>query len=364
MISKILNTLKVLAINLATFLLLLLVANWGCGVYLKKTKPGSRDLLPNYAADPAHAKAIFKDYNSVQHRYEAFVGWKVLPYKGETLHINEKGIRTHTSPPYAKTKEVTVFFFGGSTMWGEGSDDDHTIPSLVNKSNPSYEIFNHAQLAYNTRQELDALISLCSKNETADVVVFYDGVNDAAFLCPKDIEELPAHRLVPMFRQKIYVEKTNIIQELVVKALLENILKVAQRFSGPSKKSEPLYDCLSKPGKAEEIAEIFMNNWEMAHELVTTRGGKFIAVLQPAALVGNPQVNHLKLDPELKQNFQKVYRLIQQKIKERNHDWIVDLSDSFDGKEYIFIDFCHVSSNGNQIMADKISPLIRTKINQ
>jgi hypothetical protein len=105
-----------------------------------------------------------------------------------------------------------------------------------------------------------------------------------------------------------------------------------------------------------------MKNWEMAHEIVTNRGGKFIAVLQPAAYIGAPRTDHLKLDEELGKNFKEVYRQIQLKIAERKHPWIYDLSDSFDGDEYVFIDFCHVSPNGNEIIAREISNIIGREV--
>ena len=220
---------------------------------------------------------------------------------------------------------------------------------------------NRAQLAYNSRQELDALITLYSKNVKPEVVVFYDGVNDAAFLCPSDIKELPAHRLVPLFRSKLYVKRSSFVKEVLHKTFTENIVKLMSRFSTKAGDTKALYNCLSDPNKAEEIAEIMMKNWELAHEMVTARGGKFIAVLQPAAFVGHPKTDYLKLDEELGKNFSEVYKHIQQKIAERKNDWIFDLSNKFDdNKEYIYIDFCHVSSNGNQIMAEEISKLVRS----
>ena len=106
-----------------------------------------------------------------------------------------------------------------------------------------------------------------------------------------------------------------------------------------------------------------MSNWEMAHQLVTTRGGTFVAVLQPAAFIGNPRTDHLELDVELGKNFREVYGHLKRKIAEKNHPWIVDLSDRFDGDEYIFIDFCHVSPNGNEIIAKEISSVIGTQSN-
>lgn len=357
---KLIRILKVAAINIATVAILLVVINWACGYYLKRISQPGRDQLPNYETDQDYAKMVFQDYNRVQHQYEPFVGWKMLPYKGKTLTVNAAGERTHDIPQDGK-KEKVVHFFGGSTMWGEGSDDQHTIPALFSAANQEYEVHNHAQLAYNSRQELDALISLYSRDVKADLVIFYDGVNDAAFLCPKDIAQLPAHRLVPMYREKLYAGKFAPVKEIVAKVFYEDILKVVHKLTYKPVPGWSPYDCYSNPDKAEEIASMMMKNWEMAHEIVTNRGGRFIAVLQPAAFIGKPRTDHLKLDGELGKNFEEIYKRLKQKIAERNHDWITDLSDSFDGDDYIYIDFCHVSPNGNEIMAKKISERVNLK---
>jgi hypothetical protein len=355
---KIRQFLKILLINLVSFVVLLLLANWGAKFLLRPLGQNLRYTLPNYDKDRDYAKEIFKDYNSVQHQYEPFVAWKTLPYTGKTTHIGTNGERVHIAPAATDSLSPSIHFFGGSTMWGEGSDDQHTIPALVNVALPEARVFNHAQLAYNTRQELDALITLYSRNQRPDVVVFYDGVNDAAFLCPSEINNLPAHRLVPMFREKLYVKQTSLVKQVFYKLFLENIIRVINQYSEGTKKPSP-YNCLSEPGKAEEIADIFMRNWEMANEIVTARGGKFIAILQPAAFVGSPNTNHLTLDPDLGNNFNEVYRRIKLKIKEKNHPWIHDLSDRFDGSETIYIDFCHVSPNGNELMAKSITEILK-----
>jgi hypothetical protein len=354
---KALKILKIAAINLATFLILLVIINWACGIYLKKSdKQLGREKLPNYANDYERAKAVFKDYNNVKHQYEPFVGWKTLPYKGSTLSINDEGMRMC---PEVNTEKKTksVHFFGGSTMWGEGSDDNHTIPALFNARNPGFEVYNHAQLAYNSRQELDALITLYAVGKKPDLVIFYDGVNDAAFLCPKEIKKLPAHRLVPMYREKLYVGKMDFAKEVAGKLFISNILGVVRKATHKPSASSP-YDCATNPEKAEQIAEMMIKNWEMANEIVTKRGGRFIAVLQPAAFIGNPKTDHLQLDNDLGENFKAIYSRIKRKIEERKHPWVVDLSDRFDRDEYIYIDFCHVSPNGNEIIAREISNVV------
>ena len=357
---KVSGIIKFVVINLAVFAVLLLVVNWACGAYLKKAERVNRAELPNFSGNHDHAKAVFADYHRIQHRYEPFVGWKTLPYKGKTTNISNAGLRTHeaeTSEDDKEKEKKVVRFFGGSTMWGEGSDDQHTIPALFNALQPDYKVYNHGQLAYNTRQELDALISLYSKAEKTDLVIFYDGVNDAAFLCPKVIQDLPAHRLVPMYRERLYTRKLEVVKDLAFDVFADNIMRVIQRATDEPNSQRSLYDCAGTD-KAEAVAEMMMKNWEMAHQIVTERNGKFVAILQPAAFIGQPRTDHLHLDEELGQNFHEVYKRLKQKIAERKHPWIVDMSGKFDSDEYIFIDFCHVSPNGNEIIAGEISKIV------
>ena len=357
---KIIKIITFAAINIAVFAILLVALNWACGIYLQRTAKSNRAELPNYQDNLEHARAVFADYNRIQHRYEPFVGWKTLPYEGKTTHISKAGLRTHDESKTVTSEQAVVRFFGGSTMWGEGSDDQHTIPALFNDLNPGFKVFNHGQLAYNTRQELDALISVYARNEKADLVIFYDGVNDAAFLCPEVIKELPAHRLVPMYRDKLYVSGTAMVKEVLRKIFIEDILAVIQKFTAESAGKKALYNCTTDAEKAEAIADMMMKNWEMAHEIVTKRNGTFLAVLQPAAFIGDPRTDHLQLDEELGKNFELIYGLLQKKIADKKYPWIIDLSRAFDTNDYIFIDFCHVSPNGNEIIAREISRAVNT----
>ncbi|MBX2966271.1 MAG: SGNH/GDSL hydrolase family protein [Cyclobacteriaceae bacterium] len=351
--KNILSYLKSFSISAVVFLVLLIVLNWACGIYLAKIGGEKRHLLPAYNDDHRYAEDIFKDYHSIAHRYKPFSEWQMLPYEGKTLHTNEQGLRVHTPPP-GSTDEPIIRFFGGSTMWGEGSDDANTIPALVHQKINTGTVINHGQLAYNSRQNLDALISLYSKGEKADIVVFYDGVNDAAFLCPKEIQELPGHRLIPLFQKKIYGGARQFALTVLNNLFTENILLVVQYYRDTGAEKTSHYDCLQSD-KGVTVAKILMQNWEMANELVTSRGGKFIAVLQPVAYIGSPQLDHLKLNEELGDNFQFVYHELQKLITEKEHSWIYDFSQAFNGEEYIYIDFCHVTKTGNKIIADKIT---------
>lgn len=355
--AKILSIFKTIAINIVIFFLLLAVVNWGCGIYLEKAAEETRHTLPNYASDPEYARSIFNDYHSVAHSYRPFVEWQMLPYRGTTLTINEKGLREH--PGFSESdNNLIVRFFGGSTMWGEGADDSHTIPALFNQQLPDYTVFNHAQLAYNSRQNLDALISSYNRGERSDIVVFYDGVNDAAFLCPSEIDQLPGHRLVPLFKKKLFGGKKQAAFDIFNNLFTENIIILIRHYKNTTTLRTPLYNCLGSD-KGRTIANMMMMNWEIAHNLVTGKGGRFIAILQPVSFIGSPKTDHLELDTELRANFREVYYHLKLLIQQKQYPWVFDFTDAFDTDDYIYIDFCHVSGNGNEIIANRLASVVK-----
>jgi hypothetical protein len=68
---------------------------------------------------------------------------------------------------------------------------------------------------------------------------------------------------------------------------------------------------------------------------------------------------HDEFQRQLGVQYQTVYPLIQEAMAESNKSWMVDMSDAFDGSEPLYIDWCHVVAEGNEIIAavgDAITP--------
>ena len=58
--------------------------------------------------------------------------WTVAPFDGEYININSQGIRF--TPSFTEDESArNIYFFGGSTMWGEGARDQYTIAGHVAK---------------------------------------------------------------------------------------------------------------------------------------------------------------------------------------------------------------------------------------
>ena len=95
----------------------------------------------------------------------------------------------------------------------------------------------------------------------------------------------------------------------------------------------------------------------MAKEVAAMGGAKFVAILQPVAPLGSPNIEYMRpKGPNTE--FHRVYPYVKE-IKDREGlDWIHDLTDTFDVKEYIYIDSCHVNGLGNKMMAERIGKLL------
>lgn len=93
------------------------------------------------------------------------------------------GIRTsyRTEDP-----ALTVWFFGGSTTFGIGQRDEHTIPSnvvrLAEQAGYRIQAFNFGVSSWSTWQEAIEFSRRLGRLPRPDLVVFYDGVNDYAVL--------------------------------------------------------------------------------------------------------------------------------------------------------------------------------------
>jgi hypothetical protein len=104
------------------------------------------------------------------------------------------------------------------------------------------------------------------------------------------------------------------------------------------------------------VAEALIVDWQTARQITESNGSRFYAFLQPIAYLGTSPISQLRLDDDLGLQFRAVYPLIRAKMKE--HGIGTDLSNILDRNEIYFIDFCHVSPNGNEVIAREMQKVI------
>lgn len=126
--------------------------------------------------------------------YEPYALWKARPWAGQFFHVGHDGFRL-TSTSSDDPDAFEVWMLGGSTVFGYGAPDGETIPShlaplLADRLQRPVKVRNLGQGGYVSFQEGALLLVELARGEAPDLVIFYDGYNDA--VAAKTFPEAPA----------------------------------------------------------------------------------------------------------------------------------------------------------------------------
>ena len=157
----------------------------GFAMYVKHNVLGSGHYYDDRQDSPVYDDFQEKDILWLDHtgcpeiHFEPYYHWRRGPYRGKYVNIDEEGLRRTVKSPKPGARKV--FMFGGSTMWGTGSPDSDTIPSLLQRRlGDSYDVYNFGEYAYVSTQELNYLLKRLADGDVPRIVIFYDGVNDGS----------------------------------------------------------------------------------------------------------------------------------------------------------------------------------------
>jgi lysophospholipase L1-like esterase len=117
----------------------------------------------------------------------------IRDFAGQFVNVTNRERRSYTTT--APGDPFEVWFFGGSTMFGyDAQRDDHTIPSevvrLAEAEGRPVQAHNFGVQGLTNYQETQILAQLLSSGRRADLIVFYDGINDTAL----QLQNALAHR--------------------------------------------------------------------------------------------------------------------------------------------------------------------------
>ncbi len=356
---------KVVLINIIVFLCLLFAANAISAWILDRRevqrsmqdgRTDQRIKLPAYA-DKAFAESVFEDFYKTQNAYNAYEDLRLRPYSGVTTQIDANGIRRTIGQP--ENAAGFIRLFGGSTMWGTGSDDANTIASLVQREFPDRKVVNHGQSGWTSGQSLTALLKLIRADAPLGTVVFYDGVNDIFLRCMNS-DDLENTSITNFIRELIASKReSHRFLDVSLGSILE--LMTGTRITTTTQISEiRAAGCTADPKRAEEIVKRMLANWKIAKDLVEANGGTFVAVLQPVSSVGTPARDYLAATPEWDAWYRAGYARVQSSMAQ--YGWMHDLSNALDGPEPIYIDWCHVTPKGNSRVAARLTPILKETI--
>jgi hypothetical protein len=297
--------------------------------------------------------------------YEPFIGWRSEPKSGVALNIDENGNRVTANINNDNSSSV-YDFYGGSTTWGFGVADASTVPSLFARLSNSVFARNFGEQAYNSRQELNYFLNNVTLGKIGNVVIFYDGENDAFNSCFASSDPFGDARggviRSVMMRVADDGRIRNLSEDFTIKnavgLILPNTGYLISLLTGKPMAGVSLNlpkiggtDICRDPFFADLVAENVVTNWKAAKLIADAHGAAFFAILQPLPYTSD--VRQPYNAPMIDETVKAVYPLI--KAKAGNFGWFVDGTAWLNGRSDLYTDeFGHVTKAGNQIVAEQI----------
>lgn len=271
--------------------------------------------------------------------YRPYTVWRNRPWEGTYFHVDERGARVtrHNSD---RPDALRIWMLGGSTMFGYGAPDDQTIPShlarILGEAGRLARVDNLGQGGYVSTQEIVHLLRELQVRDAPDVVIFYDGYNDAVAV--KSWPEVPgSHFQLDRIRSRFEGAFAPLIHSSAlfrgVDAVLRRVLPAA---GAPSPEDARAL--------GEQAARIWLRNAALVRGLGDALGFQTLFFLQPAR-------EHSVLDAM----GDMVFRTTSPEPLDRQPG-LYDLRDVFRGEEdRFFLDTVHLTGPGNERIARRIA---------
>lgn len=324
---------------------------------------------------------IYPELKTAQAYWPKTVGY-ADPFLGWVYGIKEDNDQTLlTIRPTLNNPEVIddgikkIFIFGGSTIWGAFTTDQNTIPSLLagqlNNQKPRFNIVNHGQLTYTTNQEIIKLMLELKNNNIPDYVIFYDGCNDYLTAPSRvfqedyfieqigDIDNFLWRKPTKNYSLIRFEEFISLIKDPRYIKLYYYPQQIYKRILALIK-NEPLIKEIGTDH--EEKKQYILNNYAanaaLIDKLANAYEFKYLLLWQP--LANNKQLTsqEIELVPMDEQYIKDAenYKQITNALKAKNISNFVDLTEAFAEfpDKSVFIDQCHLTAEGNAIMANEI----------
>jgi len=352
-------------------LLMLLGVEWVCGRVMhgietarKKEKEKEWAWLREPDFDSQGWGAQFRKESKAADtaRWEPYVYWRRKPFSGQFINIDARGIRRTMNNSTAPAR-AQIGMFGGSTLWGSGARDAHTIPSelaaLFAGAGIPVEITNFGESGYVQTQEVISLLRAIQHGYRPRLVIFYDGVNDVFAAHESGVAGIPRqedHRreefgllLRPRLGSALRTKLGNTALMQLIRHLKYGRSENGQTGCRPQEQLQKL---------AGEVVEICHSNVQIVDALAQQFGFEAVYFWQPVLFSKNRlsafETAIAQENRPLKETYEAAYRRVAASPLAR-HGRFFNLADVFaDVETSVFSDYCHLSEAGNARVARAI----------
>ena len=315
------------------------------------------------AADQEWAADWFNEFKTIytDNTYVPLLGMVSKDHEGDYVNIADRARKTYTAEG-AGDDATSVYFFGGSTMWGYGQRDSYTIPSqvarLAEEEGIPVRVSNYGQVGWGIWQELALLEQLLSEGHIPDVAVFYDGCNDVA----EQVEGLTTDPTYPggvfvtqaveraRMRGGLAGLKDSLMGSYTNHSILTRILASQSEQAGPAPTPELAQE---RAGNAVQLYERAVG---VIENLAKSYGFKAVFIWQPIAYStkGGDAERYSNDSWGVGAAFLDATKLVGPPV--------INFADAFDGtKEAVFMDNAHTNELGAEIFSRDIYPHLALK---
>ncbi len=264
------------------------------------------------------------------------LGWTLPEHVDGTVVSVRSGTR---ATPASADRGPRVWLFGGSTAWGSGQRDAHTIASEVARLSAAdgepLQIVNWGVFAYTSAQEARAFARAVEVRGAPDLVVFYDGYNDVEVGMGAQLQGIGPG--------------SQVIAPLDV---LE-IDPVLHRAPGPP--------ASTTAARADGIVSAYRRAMASARAVAEAHDVAMVQVWHPNAFTRTltaderADLERLGYSPFVREAHVDLHRT----VRDRLPDEVVDLADTLDDAPTVYVDQVHTNERGARIVAEALYGVLR-----
>ena len=351
------------------------------------------------AADPLHTSPVYEDagfdpyrlWDELQQstntwlRYQPYTVWTRGPYAGTYVNVNLNGRRV-TTDNSDLPDAMRIWVLGGSTAWGIGVPDAHTLPSYLarklDRAGIAAHVVNFGQPGFVSTQDLFTLIRALQTQPLPDLVIFYEGANEGIGLLDAP-EQINPHyltkRIAGLYEGR--PENRSPAMELLQRTALYRLATgIGNRlFARPSKTVVPAH--LTDHEKISELAadgiQAYLTNQMISTAMAHEAGFKVVFFWQPMLGVGKKPLDQYEqsiLEELLgypREKFLIEFALEQTRQLEALHKDLttpaglrfIDITNVFEETIIpVYLDWVHIGPRGNEILAETMLRHLRPEI--
>jgi lysophospholipase L1-like esterase len=338
--------------------------------------PDRRVISDGYGGDTWPVEH-FRELGQIEERWQPYVYFRPKPFTGSTVTIASDGLRTTWQPPeigddHPRGKSVKILMLGGSSLWGFGARDDHTIPSLLARAlyqrGLRIELKNLSGIGYVSTQELIALVRELQAGYRPDIVIFYDGVNDTTSALLGGEAGLTTNESNRRGEFNLLQSRARLATALAFKLVKDSgsyrfALAVRRRIEGQSSASSTAQTDEILRRLAGDVVARYIANVGIVETLGRGYGFRSWFFWQPTVFT-KPALVEVEREETRRyawseRIFHAVYGRIQASTELSSDPAFHDLSGLFDSTDgLVFIDYCHTTESANAriaaAMADRV----------